>query len=68
MICEGAFEFAWKKVRKLTQWADEVCQKAVVDFTVALNPQWFERKVKLPQLDVARRALRNAGYTEHPIL
>jgi len=68
MICEGAFEFAWKKVRKMTQWADEVCQKAVVDFTVALNPQWFERKVKLPQLDVARRALRNAGYTEHPIL
>jgi hypothetical protein len=68
MICEGAFEFAWKKVRKLTQWDDEVCQKAVVDFTVALNPQWFERKVKLPQLDVARRALRNAGYTQHPIL
>jgi hypothetical protein len=68
MICEGAFEFAWRKLRKMTQWADEVCQKAVVDFTVALNPQWFERKVRLPQLDVARRALRNAGYTEHPIL
>lgn len=68
MICEGAFEFAWKRLRKMTQWADEVCQKAVVDFTVALNPQWFERKVKLPQLDVARRALRNAGYTQHPIL
>jgi len=68
MICEGDFEFAWRKVKRLTKWADEVCQKAVVDFTVALNPQWFERKVRLPQLDIARRALRNAGYAEHPIL
>ena len=68
MICEGDFEFAWRKVKRLTKWDDEVCQKAVVDFTVALNPQWFERKVRLPQLDVAKRALRNAGYTEHPIL
>ena len=68
MICEGAFEFAWRKVRKLTGWGDEACQKAVVDFTVAMNPEWFDRKVKLPQLDVARRALRNAGYTKHSIL
>lgn len=68
MVNEGYFDFAVKKVKKLTGWDDETASKAIVEFTVALNPQWFEKKVRLPQLDVARRALRNAGYTKHPIL
>jgi hypothetical protein len=68
MVNEGYFEFAVRKVKKLTGWDDETASKAIVEFTVSLNPQWFEKKVRLPQLDVARRALRNAGYNQHAIL
>jgi hypothetical protein len=68
MVNEGYFEFAVRKVKKLTGWDDETASKAIIEFTVSLNPQWFEKKVRLPQLDVARRALRNAGYNQHAIL
>ena len=67
MICEGALDFAVNTLRKLTKWDEEACRKAIVEFTVAMNPQWFEKKVRLPQLDTAKRSLRNAGYQSHPI-
>lgn len=68
MICEGALDFAVSKLKKLSKWDEETCKKAIVEFTVSMNPQWFEKKVRLPQLDTAKRSLKNAGYTTHPIL
>jgi hypothetical protein len=68
MINEGYFEFAVRKVKKLTGWDDETASKAIVEFTYAMNTQWFDKKAKPPQLHVARQALRNAGYTVHSIL
>lgn len=68
MICEGALDFAVSKLKKLSKWDEQACKKAIVEFTVSMNPQWFEKKVRLPQLDTAKRSLKNAGYTTHAIL
>ena len=65
---DGLMEFAVKKLKKLSGWDDEKCMREIVQYTVAMNPVWFSKRVKIPQFDAPKRALRNAGYTDHALL
>lgn len=68
MINHGLMDFAVKQLKKLSGWDDETCAQKIVEYTVAMRPDWFAKRVKIPQFDTPKRALRNAGYAEHSLL
>lgn len=68
MVNESSMEFMMKKLKRMTGWDEETCMQKAVEFTVAMNPEWFANKVRFPQFDVAKKALMNAKYEKHPIL